>query len=660
MIVGIQSEILKIHSLGLLDRLLADKTTKSHILWATDAYQDRGSAYQRDKEITPELITGENSGIIKNRARKALEQQSERTKQRGEVFTPLWVCARMNDELDTAWFGGHGKNGDRGLFFQNGQPTEQVIFPKSKKWWRYVDNRRLEITCGEAPYLVSRYDVSTGESIPIENRIGILDRKLRIVNENTSDEAEWMKWAIRAYQSTYGYEFQGDNLVIARVNLLMTFVEYLQDRWKRTPTDEEYRIITKTIAWNIWQMDGLTGTIPYCKADEEFRQMNIFEWFGSEEYQEEANRQPHCRIYDWRRNNSLEYTDVNTGGRNMKFDFITGNPPYQDESVGEQKTYAPPIYHQFIDGAVKVADVVELIHPARFLFNAGSTPKAWNQKMLNDPHFKVLYYEKDAGRIFSNTEIKGGVAITYYDNRKEFGTIGTFSEYTEMNDIREKIEKYVGFVSFASIVISRTSYRLTDKMHADHPEAIGQLSKGHAYDMSTNILERLPQIFFEEKPEDGLDYIQIVGRINNERTRRFIRRDYVNNVINLDKFTIFLPKANGRGDFGEVLSSPIIAEPSVGSTETFVGIGAFDSEIESKNALKYVQTKFTRALLGILKKTQDITPDKFKFVPLQDFTPASDIDWSKSIPEIDQQLYAKYGLDKKEIEFIETHVKEMA
>ena len=200
-----------------------------------------------------------------------------------------------------------------------------------------------------------------------------------------------MKWVIRAFQSTYGYEFQGDNVLIARVNLLMTFEEYLYARWKRKPSVAEYREIVKIIAWNIWQMDGLSGTIPYCKAEEEFHQFNLFEWIATEEYQEKVNEQPHCRIYDWRRGNSLEYANVNKEGRNMRFNFVIGNPPYQDETIGDNKGFAPPIYHKFLDEAYKVSDAVEMIHPARFLFNAGSTPKTWNAKMLNDIHFKVLH-----------------------------------------------------------------------------------------------------------------------------------------------------------------------------------------------------------------------------------------------------------------------------
>ena len=647
-IAGIQDEILRLHAMGLLDRLLEDKTTKGRILWATDAYEGRGPEYRRNRPITPALITGENGDVIKTRARKALEQQTERTRRHAEVFTPLAVIEQMVRLADAAWFGRK----------RDGFDEERIPFTRKKNWRRYVDARRLEITCGEAPYLVTRYDAATGEALPIAARVGLLDRKLRAVNENAADEAAWRKWALRAFQSTYGYEFQGDNVLIARVNLLMTFEEYLYARWKRKPTAEEYRTIANVIAWNIWQMDGLTGAVPYCR-DDAWREANLFEPDEPEPLLEETPLQPRCRIYDWRRKNSLDYMDVNTGGRNMKFDFIIGNPPYQDETIGENKGFAPPIYHLFMDESYKLSDRVELIHPARFLFNAGSTPKAWNKKMLNDPHLKVLWYEQDSSKIFNGTDIKGGVVVTLHDATKDFGVIGTFTTYTELNTILKKVDNHSDFKTFSAIVISRTSYRLTEKMHKDHPEAIRQLSKGHAYDMATNIFDRIPQVFSNTLPEDGYDYIQILGRENNERTYKYIRRDYVNNVKNLDKHKIFLSKANGTGTFGETLSSLILANPGIGATETFLGVGFFDTAKEATACLKYVKTKFTRTLLGILKTTQDITPEKWKYVPLQDFTASSDIDWSQSVADIDRQLYAKYGLDEKEISFIESHVKEM-
>ena len=435
LIADIQGEILQIHRMGLLDLLLTDKTAEAaakkaggparkHILWATDVYQSLGPEYRRSREIVPALITGERSGVIRTRARKALEQQTERTRKRAEVFTPLPVIRLMVSAADAVWFGRQHDRFDE----------ERIPFTKEKTWKRYVDARRLEITCGEAPYLVTRYDAATGEALPIAARVGLLDRKLRAVNENAADEAAWRKWALRAFQSTYGYEFQGDNVLIARVNLLMTFEEYLYARWKRKPTAEEYRTIANVIAWNIWQMDGLTGAVPYCR-DDAWREANLFEPDEPEPLLEETPLQPRCRIYDWRRKNSLDYMDVNTGGRNMKFDFIIGNPPYQDETIGENKGFAPPIYHLFMDESYKLSDRVELIHPARFLFNAGSTPKAWNKKMLNDPHLKVLWYEQDSSKIFNGTDIKGGVVVTLHDATKDFGVIGTFTTYTELNTI---------------------------------------------------------------------------------------------------------------------------------------------------------------------------------------------------------------------------------
>ena len=343
----------------------------------------------------------------------------------------------------------------------------------------------------------------------------------------------------------------------------------------------------------------------------------------------------------------------------MNFDYIIGNPPYQDETIGDNKGFAPPVYDKFIDGAYQIGDKVELIHPARFLFNAGSTPKQWNKKMLNDPYLKVLSYEPDASKIFPNTDIKGGVVVTYYDKENEFGAIDVFTPYNELNSILHKVIKKDGEY-LSKIAISRTSYRMTDTMHKENPNAIKLLSKGHPYDMSTNIFELLPFIFYNTKPNDGHEYIQILGRENNERVYKYIRRDYVNDVVNLNSYKVILPKASGTGAFGETIAPPIIGKPGLANTETFLSIGNFSTGEEADNLLKFIRCKFTRALLDVVKVTQDITPDKFKYVPLQDFTSSSDIDWSKSIHDIDLQLYAKYGLDAAETAFIEKNVKPMS
>lgn len=171
------------------------------------------------------------------------------------------------------------------------------------------------ITCGEAPFLVSRYDTTTGEPIPISERIGLLDRKLQLVGKITENEDDWLKLAKRAYESTYGYEFQGDNLLIARVNLIETFAEYMRDRWQREPTAAEMRPIINIITWNVWQMDGLNGRIPYKTADEDNVQLSFFE------EETAAPEQPPCKIFDWRARRPLEYNIMEKGTKTMKMEM---------------------------------------------------------------------------------------------------------------------------------------------------------------------------------------------------------------------------------------------------------------------------------------------------------------------------------------------------
>ncbi len=343
-----------------------------------------------------------------------------------------------------------------------------------------------------------------------------------------------------------------------------------------------------------------------------------------------------------------------------KFYAVIGNPPYQDESVGDQKTYQKPIYPDFMDESYKVGERVELITPARFLFNAGSTPKNWNQKMLNDQHLKVAEYVSDSGSVFPSVEIKGGVAVTYRDGKKQIGPIGTFTPYPELNSIVHKIVDG-DFISFKNIVVSRTAYRFTDIMHKEHPEVISQLSKGHLYDMSTNIFDLIPQVFSDNDPDDDEEYMRMFGRSGNNRITKWLKKSYVkvSAVPNFNSYKLAIPSASGAGIFGEALSAPIILAPRTGNTETFVSIGNFAKKDQCEACLKYVKSKFTRALLGIAKVTQHVTPESWKYVPLQDFTDNSDIDWSQPIVDIDHQLYRKYDFNDDEIAFIENEVKEM-
>ena len=286
--------------------------------------------------------------------------------------------------------------------------------------------------------------------------------------------------------------------------------------------------------------------------------------------------------------------------------------------------------------------------------------------MLNDPHFKVMLYEADASRLFANTDIKGGIAVTYRDASQDYGGIEVFTHFDELRTIKAKVLQQ-GESSISEIIYASDSYHFTKAMHDDHPEIRyvdkdhGLLSKGHDYDLKTNVLDNLNDVvFFDSCPEDDDDYIRIFGRGKAGRAYKYISSRYIEKHPNLDKWKVFVPKANGSGALGEVLSTPLIGQPMIGHTQSFISIGALSSGKEAEALLKYIKSKFARAMLGILKITQDNPASKWKFVPLQDFTSSSDIDWSKPIPDIDQQLYAKYGLDETEIEFIETHVKEMS
>lgn len=344
------------------------------------------------------------------------------------------------------------------------------------------------------------------------------------------------------------------------------------------------------------------------------------------------------------------------GNEDMKFDAIVGNPPYQIMATGEANG-SDPIYHLFIDAACKLGEKVSFIHPARFLFNAGKTPKDWNEKMLNDEHYKVVQYWANSGDVFPTVDIKGGVAVTYWDKNKTFEKIGTFTSYPELNGIKKKAAPTEEINSLMSIMYNQTNFDL-DVLLKEHPDYIkGIGSEGKDRRLEKNIFDKIP-LFTEEKSNE--DDIKILGVIKNKRCYRFIPRKYLDiSHENLMKYKVLVPRSNGSGAIGEVLSTPILGEPILGYTRTFLGIGAFDSKEEAENALKYVRTKFARTMLGILKITQDNPIETWRLVPLQNFKTNSDIDWSKSVSEIDKQLYKKYNLSKEEIAFIESKVREM-
>lgn len=343
----------------------------------------------------------------------------------------------------------------------------------------------------------------------------------------------------------------------------------------------------------------------------------------------------------------------------MKFDVVLGNPPYQDQNVGNNNQ-ATPIYNYFYELAEKIGNEYCLISPARFLSNQGATPKAWNKKMLNDEHLEIEYVNSKSMAVFPGVDIKGGVAILHRNRDKNFGAIDTFIPFDELRSIFHKI-KLCSENTLSSMVFSPDSYRFTDRVFEDHPELRNRTDASHLRAVASSVFIRYPEIFFDELPQDGEKYSQIYGRLSGQRTYKYVKRIYIAEHANLDKWKVILPGANGTGAFGETLSTPIIGEPGIAHSQTFVSIGAFDTKFEAEALLKYIKSKFGRAMLGIMKTTQNNqSKNSWSKVPLQNFTETlNDVDWNDAINKIDEQLYEKYGLSSDEKMFIEDNVKSM-
>lgn len=302
----------------LLNILLKDNSSGKNIIWATDDYTQYDETYTKDRQITVLSVTGKNGTIIKPRVEKTKQEQLTRVRDKAEVFTPSWICNKQNNLVDNAWFGREN------VFNIEQEKTwtatqEKIVFPTEdgKTWQDYVKANRLEISCGEAPYLASRYDTVSGNTIPVKERIGLLDRKLRVVCENVDDEQKWYEWAKQAVKSVYGYEWQGDNVLLARENLLFTFSDYYEDKFNKKPSKDWLREIAEILSWNIWQMDGLKFVIPNSCHNSTVVNYTLF---GEETHEEvcegckKNNPKKHngiyCYVMDWETNKKVKFVSL--------------------------------------------------------------------------------------------------------------------------------------------------------------------------------------------------------------------------------------------------------------------------------------------------------------------------------------------------------------
>ena len=296
-------QIYDVYHGAVLPILLKDKTTGKNILWATDEYD----TISPKSEIDFKDITGGSLMLVRPRIAKTLDAQRDRTKKRAEVFTPAWVCNQMNNALDNDYLG------YKEAFNVEGERTwtssrKKIRFNAGKSWQEYIDQTRLEITCGEAPFVTSRYNPTDGIFIEIKDRIGFLDRKLRVVAEN-ADNGEYKKWSMRSLESSYGYEYQGDNLLIARINVFLTWVEHWEKKLGEKPDVKTARSAANVIAWNFWQMDGLTGRTPQIK-EKNCGQMTLPGFEAECGVNESATSAEECLIFDWRRRFSRTYNSL--------------------------------------------------------------------------------------------------------------------------------------------------------------------------------------------------------------------------------------------------------------------------------------------------------------------------------------------------------------
>ncbi len=304
---------------GVLEELLRDHTTGKNIFWATNDYEEFGKGYDFFSQITVSAITDENERIVRPRVLKSKENQTGRSKNMAEVFTPSWVCNAQINLVDHSWFGRKEVFNIESLDSRSWEATTVPInFPEGKTWKDYVRSTRIEITCGEAPYLVSRYDTTTGNYIPLHQRIGMLDRKLRVIGENTTNQEEWLNITREAYQNIYGYEWQGDSLFLARESLLITFLEYFSAKFENLPPMESIKDIANIISWNLWQMDGLKFVVPKSCGEKKTiredlfgnKEVKIEPCLGCQKDDAYAHNGIYCQIMNWVTGEPIEFVSL--------------------------------------------------------------------------------------------------------------------------------------------------------------------------------------------------------------------------------------------------------------------------------------------------------------------------------------------------------------
>lgn len=675
-ILSLDENILKI--------LLQDKSSGKNIIWATDDYMELGAGYAAGDEIHLQAVTGSHGGVIRPRALKSKEEQGLRTRNMAEVFTPLWICNKMNNLADAAWFA----NED---VFNTGSGTawtareEKVPFSGEKGgrgWLAYLASKRLEITCGEAPYLASRYDTLSGEIVPFTQRIGILDRKLRVINErarNLKDKQKakkrWLALAKLALQSTYGYEWAGDNVLLARENLLFTVSDYYVEKFAEALPLAALEQFAEIIAWNIWQMDGLKAVVPHsCHDYKKERQPVSPDLFSARDFSVRTLKRSvspcdvdedelqkcqgclkdnidlhngiYCSIKNWSTGKILPFKELLEEGsegemekKDFKFDVVIGNPPYQ-KNTGDKTVQATPLYDKLVMQSMKLnAEYVCMIIPARW-YSGGMGLDNFREFMLKNRQISNLIDYPNAKECFPNISLGGGVCYFLwqknYDGPCKLANISNGKE----NVMERNLSEYPIFVRYNEAVsIIRKVTKMEESSLLDWVSSLSPFGIGSAERGTEKIVK-----------DDDLKLLSSRGFGYYPRAACTQGKEYIDNwKIAMSKVTSeHAGEPNRDGQF-KVISKISILKPGEICTFSYFLVGNSSDEIEILNLKKYLTTKFVRFLLLQSISSINISKDKFRFIPVQDFSHV----WT------DEMLYKKYELTDEEIGFIESMIKAM-
>lgn len=654
--------------INVLDLLLQDKSTKKNIIWATDTYEDLGEGFTDKVQMFSGFLLW-HTDLIQPRIQKSEETQAQRTRKKAEVFTPAWLCNKMNNYCDDDWFGRSGvfntENADRTWTVSEAK----IEFPKDKKWQQYVDSRRLEITCGEAPYLVSRYDVSIGDLIvPPKKRIGILDRKLRVVNENTDTYEEWLKWTIRAFEACYGYDYQGDNVLIARINLLLTFTDYYEERWGKKPDNKLLNQIANKIVWNIWQMDGLKDIVPLGKPKP--KQITLFDMLGTEE-NAEVEAVP-CRIFDWRKKTSFKFMDLkerSVMGKKL-FDYVIGNPPYQKESTNsfsESNGQRPMtnIFQYFQNAADELTENTSvLIYPGgRWIHQSGKGLKKFGKKQINDKSLAIVVFYPDSSELFGDAaSLADGITIVIKNYKKE--SDGFTYIYSKDG---EKISIHVDNPGDRLMPLDPHDLPIAQKINRGMKKhGLNSLHKSilprSLFRIESNFVEKNPTKVRKYNGSDkDIDYASEIKLLTNDRAGKAGRATWfisdkdviTRNKDYISQWQVVVSSANPGGQKRDNQLEIIDNHSAFGRSR--LALRSFNTREEARNFYCYVNSYFIQYTFLL---TDESLSSLGKEVPdLDNYTnDNSFIDFEK---DIDVQLCQMFSISDKEFTYMKNRVKSL-